>query len=204
MGLYRPIATLWNGGADQLKFMADQLKLHGCVHFTKETCVCGFKMPKKKVLQTKPKWCKTNRGRRAPTYGPDIGYGVTIPSKFSSSYSDHHSSSLNNLDRYICITIYQGIRYKLIGPWMDIPDTKYRLIVWDENPPNPINKLIRDNWCVLCMLHTEMSLSRGNPVLDLLLYFPGLQLCKGQNSIDKYIQVHGIRSYCCCNWFQDC
>ena len=47
MGLYEPIASLWNGGADQLKFPADQLKLHGCVHFTKETCVCGFKMSKK-------------------------------------------------------------------------------------------------------------------------------------------------------------
>ena len=47
MGLYGPIATLWNGGADQLKFPADQLKLHGCVHFSKETCVCGFKMSKK-------------------------------------------------------------------------------------------------------------------------------------------------------------
>ena len=47
MGLYGPIATLWNGGAYQLKFPADQLKLHGCVHFTKETCVCGFKMSKK-------------------------------------------------------------------------------------------------------------------------------------------------------------
>ena len=46
MVLYGPIATLWNGGADQLKFPADQLKLHGCVHFTKETCVCGFKMSK--------------------------------------------------------------------------------------------------------------------------------------------------------------
>ena len=55
MGLYRPIATLWNGGADQFKFSADQLKLHGCVHFTKETCVCGFKMSKKKVLRTNPK-----------------------------------------------------------------------------------------------------------------------------------------------------
>ena len=42
MGLYGPIATLCNGGADQLKFPADQLKLHGCLHFTKETCVCGF------------------------------------------------------------------------------------------------------------------------------------------------------------------
>ena len=31
MGMYGPIATLWNGGADQLKFPADQLKLHGCV-----------------------------------------------------------------------------------------------------------------------------------------------------------------------------
>ena len=47
MGLYGPIATLWNGGADQLKFPEDQLKLHGCVQFTKETCVCGFKMSKK-------------------------------------------------------------------------------------------------------------------------------------------------------------
>ena len=47
MGLYGPIAMLWNGGADQLKFPADQLKLHGYVHFTKETCVCGFKMSKK-------------------------------------------------------------------------------------------------------------------------------------------------------------
>ena len=47
MGLYGPIATLWNRGADQLKFPADQLKLHGCVHFTKETCVCSFKMSKK-------------------------------------------------------------------------------------------------------------------------------------------------------------
>ena len=47
MGLYGPIKTLWNGGAYQLKFPADQLKLHGCVHFTKETCVCGFKMSKK-------------------------------------------------------------------------------------------------------------------------------------------------------------
>ena len=47
MSLYGPIATLWNEGADQLKFPADQLKLHGCVHFTKETCVCGFKMSKK-------------------------------------------------------------------------------------------------------------------------------------------------------------
>ena len=47
MGLYGPIKTLWNGGAYQLKFPADQLKLHGCVHFTKETFVCGFKMSKK-------------------------------------------------------------------------------------------------------------------------------------------------------------
>ena len=47
MGLYGRIATLWNGGADQLKFPADQLKRHGCVHFTKETCVCSFKMSKK-------------------------------------------------------------------------------------------------------------------------------------------------------------
>ena len=47
MGLYGPIEMLWNGGADQLKFPADQLKLHGYVHFTKETCVCGFKMSKK-------------------------------------------------------------------------------------------------------------------------------------------------------------
>ena len=47
MGLYEPTATLWNGGADQLKFPADQLKLHGCVHFTKEIFVCGFKMSKK-------------------------------------------------------------------------------------------------------------------------------------------------------------
>ena len=47
MGLYGPVATLWNGGADKLKFLADQLKLHGCVHFTKETCICGFKMSKK-------------------------------------------------------------------------------------------------------------------------------------------------------------
>ena len=47
MGLYGPIATLWNGGSDQLKYLADQLKLHGCVHFTKGTCVCGFKMSKK-------------------------------------------------------------------------------------------------------------------------------------------------------------
>ena len=31
MGLYGPITTLWNGDADQLKFPADQLKLHGCV-----------------------------------------------------------------------------------------------------------------------------------------------------------------------------
>ena len=46
MGLYGPIATIWNGGADQLKFPADQLKLHGCVQFTKETCVCGFKCKK--------------------------------------------------------------------------------------------------------------------------------------------------------------
>ena len=35
MGLYGPITTLWNGGADQLKFPVDQSKLHGCVHFTK-------------------------------------------------------------------------------------------------------------------------------------------------------------------------
>ena len=47
MGLYRQIAMLWNGGADQLLFPADQLILHGCVHFTNETCVCGFKMSKK-------------------------------------------------------------------------------------------------------------------------------------------------------------
>ena len=47
MVLYGPIATLWNGFADQLKFPADQLKLHGCVHFTKETCICSFKMSKK-------------------------------------------------------------------------------------------------------------------------------------------------------------
>ena len=47
MGLYGPIATLWNRGAYQLKFPADQLKLNGCVHFTKETCICGFKMSKK-------------------------------------------------------------------------------------------------------------------------------------------------------------
>ena len=47
MGLYGPIATLWNGDADQLKFPDDQLKLHGCIHFTKETCVCGFRMSKK-------------------------------------------------------------------------------------------------------------------------------------------------------------
>ena len=47
VGALRPIATLWNGGADQLEFPTDQLKLHGCVHFTKETCVCGFKMSKK-------------------------------------------------------------------------------------------------------------------------------------------------------------
>ena len=47
MGLYGPIATLWNEGADQLKFPSDQLKLHGCVHFTKEIWVCGFKMSKK-------------------------------------------------------------------------------------------------------------------------------------------------------------
>ena len=47
MGLYGPIATLWNGGADQLKFPADQFKVHGCVHFTKETCVCGIKISKK-------------------------------------------------------------------------------------------------------------------------------------------------------------
>ena len=47
MGLYGPITTLWNGGADQLKFPADQSKLHGCVHFTKETCVCSFKISKK-------------------------------------------------------------------------------------------------------------------------------------------------------------
>ena len=46
MGLYGPIATLCNGGADQLKFPEDQFKLHGCVHFTKETCVCGFNMSK--------------------------------------------------------------------------------------------------------------------------------------------------------------
>ena len=49
MGMYGQITTLWNGGADQLKFPADQLKLHGCVHFTKEACVCGFKISKK--------WC---------------------------------------------------------------------------------------------------------------------------------------------------
>ena len=42
MGMYGPIATLWNGGTDQLKFPEDQFKLHGCVHFTKETCYCGF------------------------------------------------------------------------------------------------------------------------------------------------------------------
>ena len=47
MGLYGPIVTLWNGGADQWKFPEDQLKLHGCVNFTKETCVCGFKMSNK-------------------------------------------------------------------------------------------------------------------------------------------------------------
>ena len=47
MGLYGPIAMLWNGGADQLKFLADQLILHGCVHFTNETCVCGFKLSKR-------------------------------------------------------------------------------------------------------------------------------------------------------------
>ena len=47
MGLYGQIVTIWNGGAYQLKFPADQLKLHGCVQFTKETCVCGFKMSKK-------------------------------------------------------------------------------------------------------------------------------------------------------------
>ena len=47
MGLYGPVATLWNGGADKLKFPEDQLKLHGCVYFTKEICVCGFKMSKK-------------------------------------------------------------------------------------------------------------------------------------------------------------
>ena len=46
VGALGPIATLWNGGADQLKFPAYQLKLHGCVHFTKETCVCGLKMSK--------------------------------------------------------------------------------------------------------------------------------------------------------------
>ena len=47
MVMYGPVATLCNRGADQLKFPVDQLKLHGCVHFTKETCVCGFKMSKK-------------------------------------------------------------------------------------------------------------------------------------------------------------
>ena len=47
MGLYGPISTLWNGGADELEFPADQLKLYGCVNFTKETCACGFKMSKK-------------------------------------------------------------------------------------------------------------------------------------------------------------
>ena len=47
MGLYGPIATLWNGCPDQLKIPEDQLKLHGSVHITKETCVCGFKMSKK-------------------------------------------------------------------------------------------------------------------------------------------------------------
>ena len=47
VGALGPIATLWNGGADQLKFPEEQLKLHGCVHFTKEICVCGFKMSKK-------------------------------------------------------------------------------------------------------------------------------------------------------------
>ena len=90
MGLYGPIVTLWNGGADQLKFPADHLKLHGFLHFTKETCVCGFKMSKKMVLRTNPKWRKTNCGRRAPTYAVSLMYpiGVCTDSKFQEVADD--------------------------------------------------------------------------------------------------------------------
>ena len=44
---------------------------------------------------------------------PDIGYGVTIPSKSSSDFSDYQCSCLRNLSRYLHITRDWGLRIHL-------------------------------------------------------------------------------------------
>ena len=45
------------------------------------------------------------------TCRPDIGYAITLLSKFSSNPSEYHYSCLKNLVRYLCATKSWGIQY---------------------------------------------------------------------------------------------
>ena len=79
------------------------------------------------------------------SYIPDIGYGITIPSKWYSTTSDYHYSCPENFARYLHITRHWKIRYKSRGPRVDLTKPKYHPIVWDEKNPNLSKTLIREN-----------------------------------------------------------
>ena len=60
---------------------------------------------------------------------PDIRYGTNILSKLPSTTSDYHYSFLKNLARYLNINRDWGIIYKMRGPLLDLPETKFNPIL---------------------------------------------------------------------------
>ena len=108
-----------------------------------------------------------------------IVYGFTMLFKLSSTPSDYHYSCLNNLARYLPITRDWGIRYKIIGPWLDLPYPKYHPIVWNKNIPKPKHDI--DKGELMCFVEStygnEPTTSRSTT--GFILHFTGVQLCAG-------------------------
>ena len=67
----------------------------------------------------------------------DIGYAITLLSKFSTSPSEYHYNCLKNVARYLRATKAWGIRYKRTGNRADLPDGDFSDLpkIQDDNLP---------------------------------------------------------------------
>jgi len=66
---------------------------------------------------------------------PDIGYAITLLSKFGSNPSAYHYSCLKNIARYLRTTRDWGIRYKRSTPRGELPISTSEEVPYDPNLP---------------------------------------------------------------------
>lgn len=132
------------------------------------------------------------------TCRPDIGYALTILSKFTSSPSPFHYSMLKRLAKYLRSTIDWGIRYKRPKLLSHLPEGKrYVLDINEDNPfPVDINEPILK--CFVDVLHGT-DLRRIRSITGLVCTYCGgaivyrsktQELCAGSSTEAEFIGVY--------------